>query len=73
MRHQIGFYKDLRNITLNTKIKSFETNHTYIHLRTCDDASSCHCSYPIAGSKNPKWDWVLNCCAECPTTKAQYL
>ena len=30
MRHQIGFYNDIIKITLNIKIKYFQTIHTYI-------------------------------------------
>ena len=30
MRHQLGFYKYLKNITFNTRIKYFQTIQTYI-------------------------------------------
>ena len=47
MRHQIGFYKDLRNITMNP-------GNSHIHIRAVDDDPSYHCPHRKTGSKFPK-------------------
>ena len=49
--------------------KSFP-NNPHIHIRACDYVLSYHCSYPISGSKIPKWDYILNCCDGCISTNA---
>ena len=49
------------------------SNNSHINIIFYNDASLYHCYSPIAGSKIPKWDCVLNFCAECPGMKAPYL
>ena len=45
-------------------------NNSRIHLRACDAASSYHFPYPIKGSNIPIWDFILNCCPDCPGINA---
>ena len=48
-------------------------NISHINLKACDATSSYHCNSPITGSKIPKWDCILECCANCPGMNALYL
>ena len=67
--NQLEFYKDLRLISLNSRIK-YLPNNPQIHLRACDDASEYQCTSLIKVSKIPKRDCILKCCSYCPGTNA---
>ena len=61
-----------KNVFIEYKKQIF-SNYSHIHLRACYSESSYHCFSPITGSKIPKWDWILNCCYECPMMNAPFL
>ena len=44
-----------------------------IHIRALNAAPSYYFPAPIIGSKIPKWDCKLNCCAKCTGINAPYL
>ena len=63
-------------ILQRTKIDDMEyknqtfPNNLHIHIRACDAISSYHCPNSNSGSKTPKWDCILNCCADFPGKNA---
>ena len=42
-------------------------------FRVCDVTSLYYCPYPITGSKIPKWDYIFNCCHDCPRMNDPFL
>ena len=53
--------------------KQIFPNESHITLRACDATSSYRYSSPITGSNIPKWEFILNCCSDCPMMNAPFL
>ena len=51
----------------------FFPKKSHINLRACDAVSLYNFPYPISGSKIPKWDCILKCCADFPGTNVSDL
>ena len=48
-------------------------DNSLINWWECNSASSYHFPYPITGTNISKWDFILNCCSDCPRMNAPHL